>query len=93
LLGDTEDALHLYRDMGAVADVARAESAGSAKPVRPVLTRRESEIAQQAADGRSNREIAEAFSLSERTVEHHIASIYRKLGVRTRLQLSKVLAG
>jgi len=93
LLGDTQAALDLYREMGATADVARIESPGAAKPARPVLTRRETEIARQAVDGRSNREIAEMFSLSERTVEHHIASIYRKLGVRTRLQLAKLLAG
>ena len=91
-MGDTEAALRLYREMGAPADVTRTESAGTAKPARPILTRRESEIAAQAIDGRSNREIAEMFSLSERTVEHHIASVYRKLGVRTRLQLAKALA-
>ncbi len=92
LLGDTEAALRLYHEMGADADAARAEGAESVQPARPILTRRESEIAWQAVDGRSNREIAEMFSLSERTVEHHIASIYRKLGVRTRLQLAKALA-
>jgi DNA-binding CsgD family transcriptional regulator len=93
LLGEAQAALGLYREMGATADVTRIESPGAAKPARPVLTRREAEIARQAVDGRSNREIAEMFSLSERTVEHHIASIYRKLGVRTRLQLAKLLAG
>jgi DNA-binding CsgD family transcriptional regulator len=92
LLGDTQAAAGLYREMGAVADATRLEGAGSAESSRPVLTRRETEIALQAVDGRSNREIAEMFSLSERTVEHHIASIYRKLGVRTRLQLAKALA-
>ncbi len=92
LVADTEAALRLYREMGATADVTRIECAGAPAPARPILTRRESEIARQAVDGRSNREIAEMFSLSERTVEHHIASVYRKLGVRTRLQLAKALA-
>jgi pimeloyl-ACP methyl ester carboxylesterase/DNA-binding CsgD family transcriptional regulator len=45
------------------------------------LTGREREVLELVADGRDNSEIAEALSLSVRTVERHIQTIYRKLGL------------
>ena len=41
--------------------------------------------------GRSTRAIAAALVISERTVETHIAAIYRKLGVSTRGELARLL--
>ncbi len=51
------------------------------------LSRREAEVAQLAATGRKNREIAEELCLSTRTVEVHVASALRKLGVDSRKAL------
>jgi DNA-binding CsgD family transcriptional regulator len=48
------------------------------------LTPREVEVLRLLAAGRSNREIAAALGVSLRTVEHHIASIYGKIGARRR---------
>jgi DNA-binding NarL/FixJ family response regulator len=45
-------------------------------------------VAEAAAAGRTNREIAADLFLSIRTVETHLASAYRKIGVRTRTQLA-----
>jgi DNA-binding NarL/FixJ family response regulator len=51
------------------------------------LTRRELEIAREAATGMSNKEIAGRLSISEATVKAHLSNIFRKLKVRDRLQL------
>lgn len=50
------------------------------------LSPREREIMDVIAAGASNREIAAAFFLSEKTVKNHINSIFGKLGVTTRAQ-------
>ena len=52
-----------------------------------VLTRREAEVARMTARGKTSGEIAGQLGISARTVESHRASVYRKLGVRTRTEL------
>ena len=44
-----------------------------------------------AADGRTNREIAQALYVSHKTVEKHLTAAYRKLGVSARKQLPGAL--
>jgi len=61
-------------------------------PIAAVLTRREREIARMAAQGLTDREIAEALVVSVRTVESHLAAAYRKLGIRSRRELAAQLA-
>ena len=56
------------------------------------LTRRQLEIARLIADGLTNRQIADRFFLSERTVETHITNMLNKLGLNSRVQLSHWLA-
>ena len=55
------------------------------------LTSREREVAWLVERGRTNRQIASALRLSERTVESHLANVYRKLGTPTRAALAAVL--
>ena len=50
------------------------------------LTRRELEVLSFVAQGLRNAQIAERLVLSEKTVDHHVAAILRKLDVRTRGQ-------
>ena len=52
------------------------------------LTAREREIAAHLGAGETNRQIAAALVISERTVDGHVANILRKLGFRTRSQVA-----
>ena len=56
------------------------------------LTANERRVAALAADGRSNREIAQALYVSHKTVEKHLTAAYRKLGVGGREDLATALA-
>lgn len=52
------------------------------------LTDREKQVARTIASGASNKEIAKALGITERTVKAHVGAIFEKLQVRDRLQLS-----
>jgi DNA-binding CsgD family transcriptional regulator len=51
------------------------------------LTRREQQIVAELSDGRTNREIAETFGVSANTIKAQLTTLYRKVGVRGRLEL------
>jgi DNA-binding CsgD family transcriptional regulator len=57
----------------------------------PGLTPRERQVAQLAAQRWRSREVAEQLQISVRTVDNHLASAYRKLGVTDRTELAEVL--
>jgi DNA-binding CsgD family transcriptional regulator len=77
-----------------VADEARQRLQIDVPGFEPVvgLTRRELETARLAARGQTDKAIADTLVLSVRTVESHLASAYRKLGISSRRQLSDILA-
>jgi len=66
----------------------------TARPRRPLpeepLTPQETRIAALAAGGASNGQIAAQLFLSPKTVEHHLTSVYRKRGLRSRVQLARL---
>ena len=58
------------------------------------LTTREEDVATLVIDGLTNREIADRLSVTEKTVETHLSSIFAKLAIRSRLQLeARLLSG
>ena len=68
----------------------------TARPRRPLasepLTSQETRVALLVARGLSNREVAAALFLSPKTVEHHLASVFRKRGFRSRTELASAFA-
>jgi DNA-binding CsgD family transcriptional regulator len=57
------------------------------------LTPTERQIAELVAQGHTNREVAERLFVRMKTIEWNLSKIYRKVGVRTRRELSRRLAG
>lgn len=68
---------------GSATLARRRDGSGRAMPIEP-LTPREREVLGLLAQGLSNREIASLIWLSARTVERHVTSLYRKIGVARR---------
>jgi non-specific serine/threonine protein kinase len=56
------------------------------------LSRRQRQVAMHVFAGLSNREIAGALEISEKTVEAHLRKIFSKLGLRSRTQLAAYVA-
>ncbi len=57
----------------------------------PVLTSREREISYLLLEAKTNKEIAKALSLSEKTIKHYLTNLMAKLGVRSRLEAALAL--
>lgn len=90
------EAMATFDTLGAPlwSDLSRAELArvGGRAPSDGDLTEAERRIAQLVAQGQTNREVATALFVTERTVETTLTRVYRKLGVRSRAALTRQLA-
>jgi DNA-binding NarL/FixJ family response regulator len=88
-------ALEAFQAMGTPlwADRARAELArAEVAPTRDLaLTPSEQSVAELAASGMTNRDVAAALFISPKTVEANLGRIYRKLGIKTRAELGRVI--
>ena len=85
-----------FAAMGAPAWAARAaRELERAAPGRTAgtLTPAERRVAALVAEGMRNREICQALFMSVGTVEAHLTRIYRKLGIRSRSELARMVAG
>jgi DNA-binding NarL/FixJ family response regulator len=94
------EALELARRGGALAIAARAhdELAATGEKLRPLiaagvesLTPSERRVAELAAEGLSNRDIAQSLFLTVKTVEGHLSNAYRKLDIGSRKELGAAL--
>jgi DNA-binding CsgD family transcriptional regulator len=57
------------------------------------LTPSERRVAELAAEGRGNQEIAQTLFVTAKTVENHLGRAYRKLGISSRRELAAALSG
>lgn len=91
-----------YETLGASMDAARCRklirSAGATTPSHRgsrgygnQLSPRERDVARLLAGGRTNREIAQALFVSRRTVEDHVAKVFRKLNIHSRDEVARAL--
>lgn len=81
-----EGARQTFERLGAAPDLARLERLSSAGTSRRAggLSGREVQVLALVASGKTNREIAAALSISEKTVARHVSNIFTKLDVPTR---------
>ena len=88
-------ALKIYDDLGAPLWAQRTQSALrrlGGRPTTGALTPSEERVAELAASGMTNREVAAALFLSPKTVEANLARVYRKLAISSRAELGARLA-
>ena len=90
-------AVAIFERLGAVAWAERARNeldlVGPRRRAPDDLTATELRVAELAAVGITNREIARAAFMSEKTVEAHMSRVYRKLGIHSRAELGARMAG
>ena len=93
--GPRDAALRVLRRLG---DRPRPPGRAAARgddgdPRLAALSPREREVALLVAAGRTNAQIAHRLHLSERTVDKHVSNLLAKLGMNTRMQVIRLLAG
>ncbi|MGW7310368.1 helix-turn-helix domain-containing protein, partial [Streptomyces sp. NPDC054835] len=76
----------------AAPGTTRPAAAADAEGPLATLTPREREISVLVAEGLTNQAVADRLCLSPRTVESHVARVYRKTGVMTRAGLASLVA-
>lgn len=84
----THNLVNEYRRLSAVGAGNSSGYSSQIEIRRPLhlLTRRECEVLQLLADGKSNRGIGEALYISEKTVKNHVSNILQKMNVNDRTQ-------
>ncbi|MFF7644949.1 LuxR C-terminal-related transcriptional regulator [Streptomyces canus] len=95
-------ALEAFDHFGAphCAAQARAELRALGAPAAPThavnptarLTAQQLLVARMVAEGATNREIAARLALSPRTIDHHLRGVFTRLGIRSRIELVRLIA-
>jgi DNA-binding CsgD family transcriptional regulator len=89
------EALAVFEDLGTPlwADRVRAElDRVNVAPTSTALTPTEQRVADLAASGMTNRDVAAALFISPKTVEANLARVYRKLGIHSRAELGRSMS-
>ncbi|MFC8428611.1 LuxR C-terminal-related transcriptional regulator [Streptomyces sp. NPDC057253] len=95
-------ALEAFDQFGAPHCAARARAelralgapAAQTRSVDPAarLTAQQLLVARMVAEGATNREIAARLALSPRTIDHHLRGVFTRLGIRSRIELVRLIA-
>ncbi|MCQ0018959.1 helix-turn-helix domain-containing protein [Actinomadura madurae] len=73
------------------APPGRATTRPARRPGVAKLTAQQAHIARLAAEGATNREIAARLLLSPRTIDHHLRNVFTRLGIRSRVELARLI--
>ncbi|MFI6335254.1 LuxR C-terminal-related transcriptional regulator [Streptomyces sp. NPDC050535] len=87
--GSPQCAAQARAELRALGEAA-TPAGGRADPV-PRLTAQQLVVARMAAEGATNREIGARLALSPRTIDHHLRGVFTRLGIRSRIELVRVL--
>ncbi|MFP7479040.1 response regulator [Terribacillus saccharophilus] len=82
----THNLVKEYRRLAEENNSSISSKIGEHRRPLHLLTRRECEVLQLLADGKSNRGVAEALYISEKTVKNHVSNILQKMNVNDRTQ-------
>ncbi|UJB47090.1 response regulator transcription factor [Streptomyces sp. A1-5] len=89
-LGEAQDALEaqeqLIENLRAAAGSSPSEGVLAARAALDLLTARERQILVLISQGNSNRRVARALGISEKTVKNHLSAVFTKAGVSDRTQ-------
>ncbi|MFH8410173.1 LuxR C-terminal-related transcriptional regulator [Streptomyces sp. NPDC018019] len=89
-LGEAQDALEaqeqLIEDLRAAAGPSPSAGDRAARAALDLLTARERQILVLISQGNSNRRVARALGISEKTVKNHLSAVFTKAGVSDRTQ-------
>ncbi len=81
---ELDAAARAYAELGAALPLRLLPESGGGTAVPGGLTDREVEVLGHVAGGATNKEVAAALFISEKTVGRHLANIFTKLGVKSR---------
>ncbi|GAA4471857.1 hypothetical protein GCM10023094_03250 [Rhodococcus olei] len=85
--GEGAERIRSDRD-GCVREILDELEAPAGSSPKPLLTRRERQVAELVPRGRTNRQIARALGIAEKTVEVHVHRIMGKLGASSRAEVA-----
>jgi ATP/maltotriose-dependent transcriptional regulator MalT len=92
VISSTSPLIERDRELSLFEDILGADAGAGSRAVVIEGPASERRVAALAADGRSNKEIAQSLYVTPKTVEVHLSNAYRKLSIRSRLQLAVALS-